>query len=326
MRTLICAGLMVGALFVTVPAEAQEGSAGHVDWESWEFDWEVKGNTGLALRNVTFKDELVLGKASMPVLRVKYEKEQVWWNPFSWFGTRAETGRCGPFQDRISWSNIVPIEPCGGNKVCIRAHTIDGLKWIELGVYARIGEYHIYQAWLLSEDGEIHPVVNSRGLSCVTDHIHHPYWRLDFDVAGSGLDQVFVHNEGAADEGWGPGWHKYTNELNTFKNHASHRVWFVRDHATGHGVWVFPGYGYEPLKDDGVRDDFSNRDVSVRRARAEEDVPWSFGARGDLAFDGDHEGIQEQDIVFWYVAHLPHMAVMGPLKWLAIGPVVRVHQ
>lgn len=154
-------------------------------------------------------------------------------------------------------------------------------------MYARIGEYHIYQMWLLSEDGEIHPVVQSRGLSCVTDHVHHPYWRLDFDVAGSGLDQAFVRNEGASDEGWGPGWHKYTNELNTFKNAGSQRVWFVRDQATGRGVWVIPGYGYEPIKNDGDRDDFSDRDLAIRRAKPEEDGPWPFGARGELAFDQD---------------------------------------
>lgn len=324
MRLTWCVRALVLSLTVAGPVWAQESSSGHLDWESWKFDWEVSGNTGLALRTVTFKDELILGKASMPVLRVKYVKEQVWWNPFTWFGTRAETGRCGPFQDRISWTNIVPIDRCGGKKVCIRAHKMEGLGWLELGVYARIGEYHIYQAWFLSEDGEIHPVVQSRGLSCVTDHVHHPYWRLDFDVAGSGLDQVFERNEGAPDQGWGPGWRKYTNEINTFKQPWTNRVWYVRDHPTGHGVWVFPGYGYEPIKGDGERDDFSDRDVSVRRARSEEDTPWSFGARGELPLDRDHEGIQEQDIVFWYVAHLPHHAVMGPLAWLAAGPVIRV--
>lgn len=321
-------GIMVGAVIgvsLLLGARAwAEPSGGHIDWESWSLDWEVKGNTGLALRHVTYKNDLILGKASMPVLRVKYDKERVWWNPFSWFGSREETGRCGPFQDRLSWTNSIPITSCEGKKVCTREHTIEGLKWLELGLYARIGEYHIYQAWYLSADGEIHPVVQSRGLSCVTNHAHHPYWRLDFDVAGRGLDQVFVRNEGAPDEGWGPGWHKYTNEVNTFKQPATNRVWFVRDYPTGRGVWVIPGYGYEPIKDDGVRDEFSDRDVSIRRARADEDLPWLFGARGELAFDQDHEGVQEQDILFWYVAHLPHPAALGPTAWLAVGPVIRV--
>ncbi|MFO0731898.1 MAG: hypothetical protein U0361_13095 [Nitrospiraceae bacterium] len=29
----------------------------------------------------------------------------------------------------------------------------------------RIGEYHLYQSWHLSDDGEIRPVLQSRGLS-----------------------------------------------------------------------------------------------------------------------------------------------------------------
>ena len=37
--------------------------------------------------------------------------------------------------------------------------------------------------------------------------------------------------------------------------------------------------------------------------------------RGQLGYDEDNQGVQEQDIVFWYVAHLPHMAALGPTKW-----------
>ncbi|WHZ25504.1 MAG: hypothetical protein OJF51_000299 [Nitrospira sp.] len=38
------------------------------------------------------------------------------------------------------------------------------------------------------------------------------------------------------------------------------------------------------------------------------------------------ESSKEQDIVFWYVAHLPHMAALGPTKWLALGPILRVQR
>jgi hypothetical protein len=308
------------------PAVAED-MFGKIEFGGWALDWELKDNTGLALRNVFYQKEKVLAKASMPVIRVKYIKERHWWNPFSLGGSRAATGRCGPFQDRLSWTNSTPISDCGGNKICIQSYSQNGIKWLELGIYARIGEYHIYQAWYLNENGEIHPVVHSRGLSCNTDHVHHPYWRFDFDIDGSGLDQVFRHDEGGTeDTGWGPGWHKYTNEQNDIRLPATNRVWFVRDQPTGHGAWIIPGAGYAPLKDDGVRDDFSDIDVAIRRSKRTEDEPWPFGARGELAYDEDREGVQEQDIVFWYTAHLPHMAALGPLKWLAIGPVIRVQR
>ncbi|NGZ61292.1 MAG: hypothetical protein CV081_12440, partial [Nitrospira sp. LK265] len=76
--------IMFCAFYPSQPLFAETQSE-HVDWGRWSFDWEVRDNTGLALRNVKYADELILNKASMPVIRVKYVKERVWWNPFTWF-------------------------------------------------------------------------------------------------------------------------------------------------------------------------------------------------------------------------------------------------
>ena len=325
MYRLARTAILLLLLFYGQPALADTQSE-HIDWGRWSFDWEVRDNTGLALRDVRYAGELVLSKASLPVIRVKYVKERVWWNPFTWFGSRAESGRCGPFQDRLRWQDLVPIVNCGNQKICIETTEQGGVKWLELGVYARIGEYHLYQSWHLSDDGEIRPVLQSRGLSCNTNHHHHPYWRIDFDIDGNGMDQVFLHDDGGPDEGWGPGWRKYTNERNDVKNPSTHRVWFVRDHPTGHGVWIFPGSGYPPLAGDGERDRFADHDIAVRRATAAEDGPWIFGARGQLGYDEDNQSVQEQDIVLWYVGHLPHMAALGPTKGLTLGPILRIQR
>jgi copper amine oxidase-like protein len=322
-------GTFFAVLILSVHAFASSSSAeqssGHLNWTKWSFDWEVKQNTGLALRNVTYDGERVMAKASMPVIRVKYVKEMRWWNPFSWFRSRATSGRCGPFQDRIQWRDLVPIVNCNGQKVCIESFSGDGVAWLEIGAYARIGAYHIYQAWYLSDDGELRPVMHSRGLSCNTDHDHHPYWRLDFDVAGNGLDQIFVFDEGDVDKGWGPGWTKYTNEQNDLKKPVTRRVWFIRDEPTGRAVWILPGTGYSPLKNDGDPNRFADKDIGVRRNHRAEDEPWLFGARGHLGYDNG-ESVQEQDVVFWYVAHLRHAAAMGPTQWFSVGPVIRVER
>src|SRR5512134_33581 len=160
-RLAVSALLLLCPLALPLPGSADTASE-HVEWGAWSFDYEVRDNTGLALHNVTYGGEQVLAKASMPVLRVKYVKERVWWNPFTWFGSRADSGRCGPFQDRLRWQDLVPIVNCGGNKVCVESSIVKGMKWLELGIYARIGEYHSYQSWHLSEDGELRPVVQSR--------------------------------------------------------------------------------------------------------------------------------------------------------------------
>ena len=184
------------------------------------------------------------------------------------------------------------------SKVCVQSYTVGGVKWLEVGVYARIGQYHLYHAWYLSEEGEIRPVLQSRGLSCNTNHRHHPHWRFDFGIAGEEGDQVFEYTDGVLDGGWGPGWHKYTNEIDALKDTHKHCVWFVRNSQNGHGLWIIPGGGYPPLLDDGSpQSGFSEHDVGVRLYHTEEDGGWIFGARGDLDYLSS-EGIQEKEVVF----------------------------
>lgn len=279
MRSILIALCLFCLVGVGAPAFA-EPQSGTMTWEKWTFGWEVYGNQSLVLSDVKYDGELVLLKASLPVIKVKYEREWPWYHPYSWFGIGRSTGRCGPFQDRITWKHLVPAPGCGGSKVCTRSFTAGGIKWLEVGVYARLGEYHLYHVWYLSEFGEIRPVLQSRGLSCNTNHRHHPYWRLDFSIAGEEDDQAFVYTDGVPDEGWGPGWHKYTNEVNAVKDPPRHRRWFVRDSQNGHGVWVLPGDGYPPLMNDGEPQScFSNQDVGVRLYHDEEDEEWVFGAR-----------------------------------------------
>jgi len=80
------------------------------------------------------------------------------------------------------------------------------------------------------------------------------------------------------------------------------------------------------LIDDGERDRFADHDMAIRHSSASEDVPWVFGARGQFGYDEDTQGVQEQDFVFWYVAHFPYMAAMGPIKWLATAPTLRIQR
>lgn len=288
--------LTLGLLGLSTPASARSGAT---RWGPWRFDWQVNDGAGLALRNVHYQREPVIYKASVPVIRVRYDEDA-----------------CGPFADRITWESLLEISSCGGRKVCQRSFSFGGQEWLEVGVLARIGEYQIYQVWYLSEDGQITPRMWSSGLQCDVSHDHHPYWRLDFDVADAGGDQVFVYDRNAPDEGWGPGWHQYTNELNDLKRGETSRRWFVRDSGTGHGVWILPG-------PDGSADAFSSMDVAPRRHHHAEDTAWPSGVWGRLGYD-DGESLREQDIVLWYVAHLRHLASEGPIDWHWVGPYLRV--
>lgn len=135
-------------------------------------------------------------KLSLSVIRVKYvQDEDLFHNPLMKNG-------CSPYNDQIMWDpediedipeaflhfgqpyHLVKITNCGGKPhyICHRIITWDGTEWIEVGVYARIGAYHIYQSWYLSKEGKIRSRVWSKGLSCNLDHLHHPYRRFHFDL------------------------------------------------------------------------------------------------------------------------------------------------
>ncbi len=273
--------------------------SGHTVWGAWTFDWEVRNDAGLGLRNLYFDGKLVAYKMSLPVIRVRYDGDQ-----------------CGPYADRINWDNLVDISNCGGAKVCQESYSSGGRNWLEIGILARIGAYRLYDAYYLSHDGWITCRLWSRGLQCEVDHNHHPYWRFDFDIDGAASDQVFVYDSNRSSEGWGPGWHKYTTELNTVKNPSTNRMWFQRDSRTGDGVWVIPG-------PDGVSDSFAGVDVAPRRYHFAEDVAWAFGAWGEVGYL-DYETIQEQDDITWYIAHLHHEEEDGEDQWHWAGPWLKV--
>jgi hypothetical protein len=278
--------------------------SGHVNWGPWDFDWEVKDSSGLAIRNVKYQNEELIYKASMPVIRVKYDRD-------------GDNDGCGPYADQISWGSLVDISFCGGARVCQQTYSSGGREWLELGILAEIGEYRIYQVYYLSTDGWINAALWSKGLQCEINHTHHPYWRMDFDVAGAANDQVFVYADNRGNEGWGPGWHKYTQEQQDIKNPPVHQVWFQRDNSTGHGVWIVPG------ANDGTFDAFAAIDIATRRYHSNEDEPWRFGAWGDVGYN-DGEDIQEKDDIFWYISHLHHMAADGPGVWHHAGPWLHV--
>jgi hypothetical protein len=299
MRKLYILVLLVLLSGFATTARAQSG---HTNWNGWSFDWEVKDGSGLAIRNVTYNGEYVIYKTSMPVIRVRYDNDD-----------------CGPYADRIYWESLVPISNCNDSKVCQQGYTAGGHNMLELGIYARIGSYHLYQAYYFSEDGWMGTYLWSKGLQCNTDHIHHPYWRMDFDINGYLNDQIFVFDNNRGNEGWGPGWHKYTTEQNDVKNPATGRVWFVRDNPTGHGAWILPG------SNDGTADGFSSIDMGGRIYHYNEDEPWPFGAGGELGYSNG-ESVEEKDIVFWYVAHLHHAAAQGGDQWHSAGPWVKVQR
>ena len=302
---LIILMLLFGA---PLPLAAQSG---HTTWGPWSFDWEVKDGAAIGLRNVYYKSELVIYRANLPTIRVRYVG-----------GTT--------YADRINWDDLqTEVTLCNnnkfgcGSKVCQRSYTVDGRQWLEIGVFAILGNYRLYPAWALSVDGYIRPLLWSAGLQLYQNHVHHPYWRVDFDIKDAANDQVFVYDSNRPNEGWGPGWHKYTGELNAVKNPPTARRWYIRDNPTGHGVWILPG------PNDGFADGFSTLDVAPRLYHfPPEQVPWPGLYPTDVGeLQGNNgENIAEKDVVFWYISHLFHSPGDNGCNWHYTGPTFKVQR
>ncbi len=286
--------ILIAALSI---AGVSSGHAADVDWEGWSFDYSTSSNSsGLVLTNVSYNGELVLGKASMPVMRVEYENDI-----------------CGPYADILSSSRLKPANTgapndfCDNQSVCRRSFTQDGEKKFEIGSNWQIGEYQIYQTYYFSENGTIDSRVYSRGLQCIIDHGHHAHWMFDFDIGDSENDRIL-----RGDSELQP------TEFNDLTANVTH--WTIEDPASTTRVKLIPS------EDDGEPDNFSQWDAAGRKFNSNEVGRWRLGARGEIGdnFMNPAESIDGEDLVMWYVSHLPHRASEGASIWHSSGPRIEV--
>jgi hypothetical protein len=286
------------ALIIVLALSDVAGAAprtGSTNWNDWSVGWTVgSASEGLEIRNVFWKGVKVLYKGSMPVIRVKYD-----------------ANACGPYADRIGWTNIydTPWAPCQGEKVCLRDW---GGNILEIGAYAKLGKYNIYQAWYFTKSGSLEAKMWSQGWHCQVSHRHHPYWRLDFDIDGIPNRIWRFHKPGST---WV--WQQYQTERDQSVSGLANVGWWIENAAGTHHVIVRPGMTENP-------DAFAPYDVAVRLYRAVEDNGWPWGATGQLGY-GNNEPLWNADNVFWWTAHLSHNwngdDPQGTL-WHWVGPVV----
>lgn len=309
-------------------------------WRGWQFRYRLATGTrtGLEISEVMYQGRSVVHKMTLPVIRVRYARDTVWYKPWTWFPLdRLFSLGCGPFNDRIDAGNVeVPAqaeapetpwprdpEACP-EKVCKREWLQDDVAWLEYGVYARIGKYHIYHAWYFSAPAgptsrapaQIHAAVWSGGIACNMEHVHHPYWRFDFSPSGT-KDEMFLLKSGTRP------WSYYATEGDWRKDPAEPNPHlFVRRRDHSEGLWVFRS------STDAVFDGFSNRDLSVRVYRPEEDGNWNLDEYQDLPY-ANGESVATARAVVWYVGHMSHFVkdeTQKGWKWHHTGPYLVVHR
>ena len=312
-------------------------SDGHIIWREWIFDFDVLGTEGLCLLNGFFAGRRVFGKLSLPVIRVKYTIDEqslpnVSQNPITGQG-------CGPYNDQITWDtenfgedlnfvagphHLVRIKNCNDRYICIKESIVDSEEVLELGVYARIGAYHIYQAWYLqstNEKGTIRPQVWSKGLSCNLNHWHHPYWRFDFNLDGREHHRVhfFDGSKRLAFVGFEGGFQNTTFAPSS--GVLTNPLWSVENIQTGSAVWIIQPK-INPAEGIVGPNWFSQYDVFIKKYREDEDVSWPFAPEHEMNYS-KYDFVDDEDVVFWSIGHLLHHAEEGKDHWHGIGPTLK---
>jgi hypothetical protein len=271
--------------------------SGSVNWPPeapvWKFVWQLlDGDTeAIAFRDVYFKGKKVFHKASLPMIRVRYDSG------------------AGPYKDQLGIANMQ-------GPVKVYEHNQSGFRHLVVESYHRIGRYHLVNRWFFRQDGLILPQLHSAGLQHNSTHQHHVYWRFDFDVGGSANNLALEHTPGQSTNwGYGPGWRPMPGEEAFW---FANRSWAVINKGSGLGYIINRG------QFDGRADSFSNIEGAAVLYRGTEDLRGGLGSSID---DGIYqhvtgENIDGKDVVLWYVAHLNHFYHGPEFEWHVCGPLL----
>jgi hypothetical protein len=250
---------------------------------------------------------LVLSRANAPILNVQYYRNA-----------------CGPYRD-WSWqegmfvangTDVPGTEANGGIRICteepqtVLDNGTDTGNFRGVAIYDReevtlvselnAGWYRYISKWIFHDEGIISPRFGYGATtnSCVCfGHIHHVYWRFDFDLGTAANNSPAEYYKGSLK----------TIDTESMRARLSpDQHWVLSNTVTGEAVVIKPG----PL--DGNYDKFGQGDVWLLRSHfpleiddsGQPSVGCSTCARINPMVNG--ESIQSQDIVLWYGAHWSH--------------------
>ena len=263
--------------------------------------------SGVELRDVYYQGKLVMKRAHVPILNVKYD-----------------TNACGPYRD-WQWQegmfNAEGSDVAAGIRLCsARPQTMiesrsDSGNFRGVAIYQNpinnevtvvseleAGWYRYISRWEFSPSGVIRARFGFDGVNncCVCNaHNHHAYWRFDFDLATPGRNQFTEYDTRSFST-------PLLTETKRYRDFIRDRYWMVENLFSGEQIMIEPGH------EDGVADDYGRGDAWFLRYRSTElddgvntTGPNNTEAKLDNFVNG--ESISEQDVVMWYGAHFYHV-------------------
>jgi hypothetical protein len=269
--------------------------------------------SGIELQNVKFRGKMVLSRANVPVLNVQYYRNL-----------------CGPYRDWAyqegmfvaNGTDVAPgVRMCTDEPQTVLENGTDTGNIKGVAIYDReevtllseleAGWYRYISKWTFSDEGIISPRFGF-GMttnSCVCrGHIHHVYWRFDFDIATAANNTVAELNQGVL---------KGIDFESMRARLTADQIWVVSNSVTGEAVIIKPG----PL--DGNYDKYGHGDLWLLRSHFPSEIDDSGqGSGSDAHLDPmlNNESIVNQDVVVWYAGHKVHDHFDSPTHVHDDGP------
>jgi len=276
--------------------------------------------SGIELRDVKYRGKMVMSRGNAPILNVQYYQNA-----------------CGPFRD-WSWqegmfvANGTDIPGTnGGLRMCTDApqtvldNGTDTGNYRGVAVYDReevtlvselnAGWYRYITKWVFHDDGMISPRFGFGATtnSCVClGHVHHVYWRFDFDLATALNNTTSEYYQGVL---------KTVDTESMRARLTTDQFWVVANSSSGEAVVIKPG------PRDGNYDKYGQGDLWLLRSHFPSEIDDSGQTGGTCGSSCAHlnqmvnsESLTNQDIVVWYGAHWSHDHFDGPQPQHGDGP------
>ena len=284
--------------------------------------------SGVELRHVRYRGKTVLYRAHVPILNIQYlagsgcgPTYRDWQNQEACFEAN---GRDIVSGIRLCSTPARTILDSGADTGNFRgvAIYVDGQDVVLVSEMSA-GWYRYISEWRLRSDGTIRPrfgfAATDNPCTC-NEHIHHVYWRFDFDIRTPWNNMVQEHNNPPIFGG--SNWHTKAYEIRRPRDPSHDRYWRVSNAGTREGYDLIPG------ANDGVADSYGLGDVWVLRYHGNE-LDDGQGFTTDAAqsiakldkFKSPAESVANSDVVLWYAAHFRHDLAHESGDWR--GPLLR---